>query len=79
MESSYTGLTLPAEVTAEWAAALLEEFKAGRKLHRKYLLQILKRIRALFERLPTLLDITFPGFVPPPGALRKPVLAYSGL
>lgn len=39
---------------------LIEAFKSGKKLHRKYALQIMLRVYILLKSLPSLVDVDIP-------------------
>lgn len=61
IEDDYKGPQLQdGRVTLEFMKELMETFKAGRKLHRKYAYKILLDAKALFEPLPSLVDINVP-------------------
>lgn len=62
IDASYTGpiLTMEEPVTAEWAKNALEYMKDQKIIHKKYVWVILKRIIALFDKEPTLKEVTIP-------------------
>nr|XP_037271962.1 serine/threonine-protein phosphatase 5-like [Rhipicephalus microplus] len=61
IEDDYKGPQLQnGQVTLEFMKELMETFKAGRKLHRKYAYKILVDAKALFQPLPSLVDIAVP-------------------
>ncbi|CAK4708829.1 unnamed protein product [Aphanomyces euteiches] len=57
VDSSYDGPHLPENPTAEFVTQVLEHFKRGKLLHRKYVLQILLAMKTMLSSLPTLLRI----------------------
>jgi serine/threonine-protein phosphatase 5 len=57
VDASYDGLHLPESPTPEFIVQVLEHFKRGKLLHRKYVIQLLLSMRAIFSSLPTLLRI----------------------
>jgi len=60
---SYVGPKLEGEkglVTEKFVLELIEHFKAQKKIHRKYVYQILLQIVTLLRSLPTLIDIDIP-------------------
>ncbi|KAJ8324764.1 hypothetical protein BDV3_004840 [Batrachochytrium dendrobatidis] len=62
VDDSYDGphLDIKSGITLEFVKNLLEYMKNQKKLHRKYTLQILIAVKALFEALPPIIDITIP-------------------
>ncbi|KAJ3414966.1 PsbP domain-containing protein 3, chloroplastic [Chytridiales sp. JEL 0842] len=61
VEASYDGPHLsPDGITKEFVESLLDHMKAQKKLHRKYTLQIMLAVKALFESDPSLVDIPVP-------------------
>lgn len=60
VEPSYKGPHLPESgVTLEFVTALLEHLRDQKKLHRKYVLQLLLLANKLFRSLPSLVDVSF--------------------
>jgi len=57
IEPSYTGLTLPNPITLEFIKDLIVQFKDQKKLHKKYVAQILVGIKKQLDETPTLVDI----------------------
>ncbi|ETV99300.1 hypothetical protein H310_08032 [Aphanomyces invadans] len=58
VDSSYDGPHLPETTpTIEFVTDVLDHFKRGKLLHRKYALQILLQMKAMLQALPTLLRI----------------------
>ncbi|KAG0414928.1 hypothetical protein HPB47_007908 [Ixodes persulcatus] len=61
IEDDYTGPELKeGKVTVEFMKQLMETFKAGKKLHRKYAYKMLVDAKAMFQSLPSLVDIEVP-------------------
>ncbi|XP_064489746.1 serine/threonine-protein phosphatase 5-like [Ornithodoros turicata] len=61
IDDDYVGPELKdGKVTVEFMKHLLETYKAGKKLHRKYAYKILIDANAVFQSLPTLDDIDVP-------------------
>jgi serine/threonine-protein phosphatase 5 len=59
---SYTGPRLEEEdpLTSEWVIKLMDWMKDQKVLHKKYLWQILKRVKEILKALPTLVDVEVP-------------------
>ena len=47
-------------MTAEFASALLEHMEQQKKLHKKYLFQLLFKVKAMFEASGPIVDIAVP-------------------
>lgn len=63
MDASYDGPRLPDDVTSvkpDFIVALMDRFKRGKLLHRKYVIQILLALKSMFEKLPSLLRVSLP-------------------
>lgn len=62
VEASYDGpkLEMNEPVTAEWALKALEYMRLEKKIHKRYVWVIIKRIIALFDKEPTLREVTVP-------------------
>ncbi|KAI8617507.1 serine/threonine-protein phosphatase 5-like protein [Chytriomyces sp. MP71] len=61
VESSYDGPHLPASgITAEFCKDMLSHMEDQKKLHRKYVYQIMLATKAIFEAAPTIIDIPVP-------------------
>ncbi|KAI9340694.1 serine/threonine-protein phosphatase 5 [Zopfochytrium polystomum] len=61
VEASYDGPHLVnGVVTQEFAEAALKHMEAQKKIHKKYVYQILFAIKDMFEKLPTIVDIEVP-------------------
>jgi serine/threonine-protein phosphatase 5 len=52
-------------ITLDFVKAMMQHFKEQKVIHKKYLFQILKTVKGILEKLPTLVDIT----IPPDGKL----------
>src|SRR5207302_867205 len=60
VEDDYTGPALKdGKVTLEFMKDLMITFKEGKRLHRKYAYQMILDVKAIFESLDTLVDVTF--------------------
>ncbi|CRG88655.1 protein phosphatase 5 [Talaromyces islandicus] len=57
VEDSYDGVRLEAEMTQEFIDDMLERFKNGKKIHRKYVFQIIKAVLDLVKAEPTMVEI----------------------
>jgi serine/threonine-protein phosphatase 5 len=57
VEDSYDGVRLEAEMTQEFIDDMLERFKNGKKIHRKYVFQIIKNVLDLVKAEPTMVEI----------------------
>ncbi|CAG9321204.1 unnamed protein product [Blepharisma stoltei] len=57
---SYQGLHLPDVVTESWVVNLMQEFKDQKKLHKKYVVMILLRIREILSRYTSLVYVNIP-------------------
>ncbi|OQS00258.1 serine/threonine-protein phosphatase 5 [Thraustotheca clavata] len=57
VDATYDGPHLPQTLTSEFMVQVLDHFKRGKLLHRKYVIQILVAIKTLFASLPSLLRI----------------------
>lgn len=55
--SDYTGIHLPSPLTLESVLAMLEEFRQQRKIHRKYVVQLLLEAKKIFLKHKNLVDI----------------------
>ncbi|KAJ1330210.1 hypothetical protein BSLG_009629 [Batrachochytrium salamandrivorans] len=62
VEDSYDGPHFDAKagITLEFVKDLLEYMRKEKKLHRKYMLQILLAVKLLLEALPPIIDVTIP-------------------
>jgi serine/threonine-protein phosphatase 5 len=60
-DDGYTGPKFEAgAITEEFVKAMIEEFRLQRKIHKKYVYQILQLSKQILSELPTLVDITIP-------------------
>ena len=58
VDASYTGARFGAEgVTLEFVEAMIENFRSGKPLHRRFAFDILLRARTMLAALPTVIDI----------------------
>jgi len=57
---SYTGPRLPEVVTPEWVQELMEYFKNQKQLHKKYVLEMLIRVKEVLSSLRSLVYIDIP-------------------
>ncbi|GIY22287.1 hypothetical protein CDAR_374931 [Caerostris darwini] len=61
IEDCYNGPKLENDdVTLDFMKSLMETYREGKKLHRKYAYQILLNVKALFERSPTMVEVIIP-------------------
>lgn len=60
VEDSYDGVKLDKDMTPEFVKDMIERFKNGKKLHRRYVYQILKNVRDIVYNEPTMNEITVP-------------------
>lgn len=63
IDPAYDGPRLPEDVATtkpDFIVALMDRFKRGKLLHRKYVIQILLALKAMFEKLPSLLRVSLP-------------------
>ena len=58
VEGSYDGPHLPTPLTAEAVKDMTEKFKDGKKLHRKYLVELLIKAKEILSAKPSLVDLT---------------------
>jgi len=56
IDANYDGAKLGNEMTQEFIDDMIERFKDGKKLHRKYVYQILKAVRDLIYEEPTMVE-----------------------
>jgi serine/threonine-protein phosphatase 5 len=57
---SYTGPVLPEVMTTEWVQDLMLYLKGQNKLHKKFVIQLLQRVKQVFSRCRSLVDISVP-------------------
>lgn len=58
IEGSYDGPHLPTPLTAEAVKDMTDKFKDGKKLHRKYLIELMVRAKEILSAKPSLVDLT---------------------
>ncbi|KAI9374934.1 hypothetical protein BJX61DRAFT_532015 [Aspergillus egyptiacus] len=57
VDDSYDGVRLGKEMTQEFIDDMIERFKNGKKIHRKYAFQIVKAVRDIVYAEPTMVEI----------------------
>lgn len=57
VEDNYDGVRLGEEMTQEFIDDMVERFKNGKKIHRKYVFQIVKVVKDLVYNEPTMMEI----------------------
>jgi serine/threonine-protein phosphatase 5 len=57
VDDSYDGVRLEKEMTQEFIDDMIQRFKNGKKLHRKYVFQIVKAVIDLVKEEPTMVEI----------------------
>ena len=57
VDDSYDGVRLEKEMTQEFIDDMIERFKNGKKIHRKYAFQIVKAVKDLVYAEPTMVEI----------------------
>lgn len=57
VEDSYDGVRLGDEMTQEFIDDMIERFKNGKKIHRKYAFQIVKAVKDLVYDEPTMVEV----------------------
>jgi serine/threonine-protein phosphatase 5 len=60
VESDYDGAKLGNEMTQEFVDDMIERFKTGKKLHKKYVYQIILAVQELVYNEPTMVEMTVP-------------------
>ena len=60
VESSYDGAQLGEEMTQQFVDDMIERFKTGKKLHRKYVYQIIAAVKKIVYDEPTMVEIEIP-------------------
>jgi serine/threonine-protein phosphatase 5 len=58
IDGSYDGPHLPTPLTAEAVKEMTEKFKDGKKLHRKYLVELMIKAKEILSAKPSLVDLT---------------------
>lgn len=57
VDASYDGVRIENEMTQEFIDDMIERFKNGKKIHRKYAFQIIKAVKDLVYAEPTMVEI----------------------
>lgn len=57
VEDNYDGVRLGDEMTQEFVDDMIQRFKDGKKIHRKYVFQIIKAVKDLVYNEPTMVEI----------------------
>lgn len=57
VDDAYDGVRLGTEMTQEFIDDMIERFKNGKKIHRKYAFQIVKAVKDLVYAEPTMVEI----------------------
>lgn len=57
VDDGYDGVRIGNEMTQEFIDDMIERFKNGKKIHRKYVFQIIKAVRDLVYAEPTMVEI----------------------
>ncbi|KAB8237636.1 protein serine/threonine phosphatase PPT1 [Aspergillus alliaceus] len=57
VDASYDGVRLENEMTQEFIDDMIERFKNGKKIHRKYVFQIIKAVKDIVYAEPTMVEI----------------------
>ncbi|SZF04271.1 unnamed protein product [Blumeria hordei] len=60
IEDEYDGIRLENEMTAEFITNMIDRFKNGKKLHRKYVYQIILAVKEILTAEPTLVEMEIP-------------------
>lgn len=60
VEGSYDGVRLEKEMTKEFIEDMIQRFKDGKKLHRKYVYQIIIAVKELVYNEPTMVEYEVP-------------------
>jgi serine/threonine-protein phosphatase 5 len=60
VEPDYDGVRLGDEMTQEFIDDMTERFKNGKKIHRKYVYQIILAVRQLVYDEPTMVEVKIP-------------------
>jgi serine/threonine-protein phosphatase 5 len=58
VEEGYDGIRLEEEITAEFVEDMIQRFKDGKKIHRKYVYQIVLKGKEIFSKEPTMPEVT---------------------
>jgi serine/threonine-protein phosphatase 5 len=57
IESDYDGLPLEDEMTKEFVEDMIDRFKRGKKIHKKYAYQIVMKAKQIFYNEPTMPEV----------------------
>jgi serine/threonine-protein phosphatase 5 len=60
VEPGYDGVRLGDEMTQEFIDDMIERFKTGKKIHRKYVYQIIIAVKKLVYDEPTMVEVEIP-------------------
>ena len=60
IEANYDGVKLGDEMTEEFIADMLERFKNGKKIHKKYAYQIVIAVKKIVYDEPTMVEMEIP-------------------
>ena len=62
VESTYKGPVLNdmKELTLEWVLGLINYLKDEKRLHKRYVIKIVRALAAYYKKMPTMIDITIP-------------------
>lgn len=63
VEPGYDGVRLGDEMTQEFIDDMIERFKTGKKIHRKYVYQIIIEVKKLVYDEPTMVEVEIPSDV----------------
>lgn len=61
VEDSYDGVRLGTEITTEFIDDMIKRFRNGKKIHRKYVFQIVKAVLEIVKAGPTMVEIEVEG------------------
>lgn len=60
IEADYDGVRLGKEMTEEFVEDMIERFKTGKKIHKKYVYQIIIAVKELVYNEPTMVEMEIP-------------------
>lgn len=60
VEDTYDGVRLEDQITQKFIDDMIERFKNGKKIHRKYAFQIVKNVLDIVKAEPTMVEIGVP-------------------
>lgn len=63
VEPGYDGVRLGDEMTQEFIDDMIERFKTGKKIHRKYVYQIILAVKKIVYDEPTMVEVEIPSDV----------------